>query len=161
MQHNRAILPIKTSLCYIEKDGKYLMLYRNKKDNDPNSGKWIGVGGKFEEGESPFECVKREVLEETGIVLRDAHFYGVIEFRSDGWPDEDMYLFSSTDYDDSAFRPEDCNEGELAFVEKTAVLDLNLWEGDRVFLKKMIEGNKRICLRLCYTGNTLSDIKEL
>ena len=62
---------------------------------------------------------------------------------------------------DSAFRPEDCNEGELAFVEKTAVLDLNLWEGDRVFLKKMIEGNKRICLRLCYTGNTLSDIKEL
>ena len=78
MQHNRAILPIKTSLCYIEKDGKYLMLYRNKKENDPNSGKWIGVGGKFEEGESPFECVKREVLEETGIVLRDAHFYGVI-----------------------------------------------------------------------------------
>ena len=72
-----------------------------------------------------------------------------------------MYLFSSTDYDDSAFRPGDCNEGELAFVEKTAVLDLNLWEGDRVFLKKMIEGYKRICLRLCYTGSTLSDIKEV
>lgn len=153
--------PIKTSLCYIEKDGKYLMLYRNKKKEDPNGGKWIGVGGKFEEGETPFECVTREVLEETGIVLNSAHFYGVIEFRSDGWPDEDMYLFSSSDYNDSGFKPEDCSEGTLSFIPKDEILELNLWEGDRVFLKAMLDGREHINLRLCYQGNALSKTFEL
>ena len=150
--------PIKTSLCYIEKDGKYLMLYRNKKKEDPNGGKWIGVGGKFEEGETPFECVKREVLEETGIVLNSAHFYGVIEFRSDGWPDEDMYLFSSTDYNASGFHPEDCNEGTLKFIPKNEILELNLWEGDRVFLREMLEEHDSINLRLKYSGDNLSEV---
>jgi len=153
--------PVKTTLCYINKDGKFLMLYRNKKKEDPNAGKWIGVGGKFEAGETPFECVKREVSEETGIILRSAHFYGIIEFRSEGYYDEDMYLFSSDDYDDSNFNPKDCNEGELAFIDVSRIPDLNLWEGDRVFLKKMLEGEERINLRLCYKGDTLSEIIEL
>jgi 8-oxo-dGTP diphosphatase len=150
--------PTKTTLCYIEKDGKYLMLYRNKKKEDPNGGKWIGVGGKFEEGETPFECVKREVLEETGIIIRNAHFYGVIEFRSDGWPDEDMYLFSSNDFDDSEFHPEDCCEGTLKFIPKDEILELNLWEGDRVFLCEMLEGQDRINLRLRYSGENLTEV---
>ena len=153
--------PTKTTLCYIEKDGKYLMLYRNKKKDDPNGGKWIGVGGKFEEGETPFECVKREVLEETGIVLRSAHFYGVIEFRSEGYFDEDMYLFSSNDYDDSGFAPENCSEGTLSFIPKNEILALSLWEGDRVFLAAMLDGQESINLKLEYSGEKLFRVTNI
>lgn len=151
---------IKTSLCYLEKDGKYLMLHRTKKHRDPNEGKWIGVGGKFERGESPDACVRREVLEETGIRLLDMHFYGVIEFRSDTSEDEDMYLYSSDSFDDSGYRPEDCVEGELAYIHKDQILSLNLWEGDRVFLSKMLAGEASINLRLTYHEDKLIDVKD-
>ena len=89
---------IDTTLCYIEHDGKYLMLNRNKKAKDLNEGKWIGVGGKVEPGETPEQCVRRETLEETGLVLGDIHFYGIVHFRSDIWEDEEMYLYGSSDF---------------------------------------------------------------
>ena len=82
----------KTTLCYIENKGSYLMLYRNRKPEDPNEGKWLGIGGKIEPGETADECNAREVLEETGLRLRSAVFHGVIEFRADSYEDEDMYL---------------------------------------------------------------------
>ena len=84
-----------TTLCYIEKDGKYLMLYRNKKEHDVNEGKWIGIGGHFEEGESPDECLLREVKEETGLELTNYQFRGIVTFISDGWPVEYMCLFTA------------------------------------------------------------------
>ena len=98
----------KTTLCYIENKGSYLMLYRNRKPDDPNEGKWLGIGGRIEPGETPDECNAREVLEETGLKLRTAHFLGVIRFRADMYEDEDMYLYVSDDFEpeDSVLRVE-------------------------------------------------------
>ena len=154
----------KTTLCYIENNGSYLMLYRNRKPDDPNEGKWLGIGGKIETGESPDECNLREVLEETGLRLRSHVFHGVIEFRSDTWDDEDMYLYSSSDFvpaDEEAARvfketgeyalPE-CDEGELAWVEAGKLLDLPMWEGDRAFVGELLKGTKDISFRLQYEG---------
>ena len=123
---------IDTTLCYIERDGKYLLLNRNKKENDLNEGKWIGVGGKCEKGESPEECVRRETFEETGLTLGKVHLYGVIHFRSDTWEDEEMYLYGSEDFTGSL--RDDCSEGTLAWVPKDMVLKLPVWEGDLLFL---------------------------
>ena len=89
---------IRSTLCYIERDGCYLMLYRNKKKNDPNAGKWVGIGGKFEPGETADECLVREVREETGYTLTSYTFLGVVEFRNDAWEDEDMYLYLADGY---------------------------------------------------------------
>ena len=94
---------IYSTLCYIEKDGQYLMLFRNKKEHDPCEGKWVGVGGKFEPGESADECLLREVWEETGLHLTEYQFCGIVHFVSDTWPDEDMYLFTAT-----GFKGQDC-----------------------------------------------------
>lgn len=148
---------IRSTLCYLEKDGSYLMLLRNKKKQDCNKGKWIGVGGKFEPGETAEECIRREVLEETGIRLKSMHFYGVVEFRSDTDEDEDMYLFSSKDFEGETDTDKiDCNEGSLKWIAKEEIMDLHLWEGDRVFLQKMLQGEDAINLRLEYTGGNLT-----
>ena len=155
-------MSLNTSLCYIERDGKYLMLHRIKKQNDPNQNKWIGIGGKFEEGESPEDCVLREVKEETGLTLTDYRFRGVVTFASDKYPTEYMYLFTATDFT-GALTP--CQEGELAWIEKERIETLPLWEGDRVFLRLLAAGQPFFSLKLVYCGDTLEkavlDGKEL
>ncbi len=156
---------IRSSLCYIEKDGKYLMLFRNKKVNDPCEGKWVGIGGKFEPGESADECVKREVFEETGLTLTGYHFHGVVHFQSDCLEDEDMYLYTATGFEgrdpaagDSIF---DCNEGDLRWIPKEEVLSLNLWEGDPIFLRKLIAGEKKLEIVCTYEGDKLVSWEDL
>jgi len=146
-----------TTLCYIEKDNKYLMLHRVKKENDCNKDKWIGVGGKFEEGESPEECLLREVREETGLTLTNYKFRGIVTFVSDEWEGEYMHLFTATDYEGEL--PEnvmrDCNEGELVWVPKDEILELNLWEGDKIFLRLLQERETFFSLKLRYEGEQL------
>ena len=142
-----------TTLCYIEKDDCYLMLYRNKKKNDQSNGKWLGVGGKFEYGETPDECMLREVREETGLQLTKFHFHGVVSFLSDVWEDEYMFLYTATEF--TGELPETCNEGELQWIPKEKILSLPLWEGDRIFLKELLEHTEHIDLKLVYEGDTL------
>ena len=144
-----------TTLCYIEKNGRYLMLLRNKKKNDCNEGKWVGIGGKFRENETPDECLLREVKEETGVVLTEYHFYGIIRFVSDRWEDEAMYLYSASGYDGEI--DYDCDEGELRWIDKEDVMKLNLWEGDRLFLVRMLNGEERFNMTLRYEGETLAE----
>ena len=143
-----------TTLCYIEKDGKYLMLHRTKKKNDLNQDKWIGVGGKFEENETPEECLLREVREETGLTLTDFRLCSVITFLSDCWEGEYMYLFHATGFT-GALR--ECDEGELVWVDKETAAVLPTWEGDRIFLKRMEEGGPFFTLKLRYEGETLRE----
>lgn len=146
----------KTSLIYLEKDGCYLMLLRNKKKQDYNEGKWIGVGGKFEPGETAEQCIKREVFEETGLTLNSMHFYGIVEFRSDTDGDEDMYLFSSEDFSgDCDTGNIICDEGTLKWIPKADIMGLQLWEGDRLFLKEMLEGKQEINMTLVYRQGKL------
>lgn len=138
-----------TSLCYIFKEDKVLLLYRNKKENDANEGKWIGVGGKTEEGETPEECMKREVLEETGLVVTKYHYHGVIKFISEMWDDEEMHLFSASEFEGDI---KVCDEGRLEWIDKSMVFDLPMWEGDKYFLKPLLEGKESINLILRYEG---------
>ena len=172
-----------TTLCYIEKNGAYLMLLRNKKKVDENAGKWIGVGGKFEEGESPEQCVEREVYEETGLRLTDYCFRGIVTFVSDEWGCEYMHLFTATGFEDpnhdaseyQSFEkvPNDlcdgmiltmpvpeCEEGELRWIAKEEIMDLNLWEGDRPFLSLMMESDSFFTMRLQYEGDKLVRIEQ-
>ena len=146
-----------TTLCYIEKDNKYLMLHRVKKENDLNKDKWIGVGGKIEEGETPEECLLREVQEETGVTLTRYKFRGIITFISDEWGCEYMHLFTADEYEgellDNAMR--DCSEGELVWVPKEEVYKLHLWEGDKIFLRLLEERDEFFSLKLRYEGDAL------
>ena len=147
------------------------MLYRNRKPHDPNAGKWLGIGGKIEDGEAPDECNLREVLEETGLRLRSMHFCGVIEFRADMYEDEDMYLYTSDDFepaDDEAcgvfletgiYDLPDCNEGELRWIPEEELMDLPMWEGDRVFLGRLLAGQRKISLTLRYEGEKCTIIE--
>ncbi|MBQ9910516.1 MAG: NUDIX domain-containing protein [Lachnospiraceae bacterium] len=136
-----------TTLCYIEKDGQFLMLYRNKKKRDLNGGKWIGVGGKFEPGENAEECMVREVKEETGLTLTHWHFYGIVRFISEV-EDNDMYLYTADGFTGEV-NPS-CSEGELCWVDKDKVLSLPTWEGDHYFLEKILAGEKRFDMTLEY-----------
>ena len=146
-----------TTLCYIEKDNKYLMLHRVKKENDCNKDKWIGVGGKFEEGESPEECLLREVKEETGLTLTSYRFRGIVTFVSDEWEGEYMHLFTADEYEGElpAGKMEDCSEGTLEWVSKNEIGSLNLWEGDKVFLGLLNEREEFFSLKLRYEGEKL------
>lgn len=132
------------------------MLYRNKKKDDPNEGKWLGVGGKLEEGETVDECAEREVFEETGIKDASLKRIGLIHFRSDIYPDEDMYLYKGNIKE--KFQPEEINEGELVWIPKEKVMSLPLWEGDRVFLKDLAEGKENFEYTLEYLGDTLNKV---
>ena len=149
----RAVLKM-TSLCYLEKGDSYLMLHRTKKENDENEGKWIGVGGKFEAGESPEDCVRREVREETGFLLESYRYRGIVTFVSDEWGTEYMHLFTA-----SAWSGEEkpCDEGELAWIEKKELLRLTLWEGDKIFLRLLEENAPFFSLKLVYKGDTLCE----
>lgn len=125
-----------TTLCYIEKDGCYLMMHRISKKNDVNRNKWIGVGGHFETGESPEECLLREVKEETGLTLTSFRFRGIITFSTDTFPAEYMCLYTADGFEGELT---ECTEGLLKWIPKDKIWDLNLWEGDRVFLKMLLE----------------------
>lgn len=149
-------MAVNTTLCYIEKDGQYLMLLRNKKEKDFNKNKWIGVGGKFEEAESPEECLLREVKEETGLTLLDYRLRGVITFVSDEFSCEYMYLFTADRFEGELTT---CDEGELRWISKEEVLQLNLWEGDRAFLKLLAEDRPFFTMKLSYKGYELTDIR--
>ena len=141
-----------TTLCYIEKENKYLMLHRISKKKDGNKDKWIGVGGHFEKGESPEDCLLREVKEETGLELTSYQFRGIVTFISDEWPDEYMCLYTADRYTGDIGN---CDEGELVWVEKGKIMDLNIWEGDRIFLKLLTENQPFFSLKLEYKGDKL------
>ena len=141
-----------TTLCYIEQDEYYLMLHRTKKEKDENHDKWIGVGGKFEEGESPEECLLREVKEETGLTLTRYQFRGIITFVSDEWGTEYMHLFTADTYEGIL---KECEEGELVWVPKKQINNLTLWEGDKVFLQLLNEKHNFFTLKLRYEGEKL------
>ncbi len=143
---------INTSLCYIEKDSKYLMLHRVKKENDLNRDKWIGIGGKFEFEESPEECNLRETLEETGLTLNSARYCGIVTFVSDKWGTEYMHLFHS---DSFKGKIKECNEGNLEWVEKSRIYSLPLWQGDKIFLKLIDQRVPFFSLKLVYEDETL------
>ncbi len=204
----------RSTLCYIERAGHYLMLYRNKKKNDLNAGKWVGIGGKFEPGETADECLLREVWEETGFRLTSYKFLGVVEFRNDKYEFEDMYLYIADGftYDDTKTGKTDnngsgicsdpeseqpalcgenvteqpahctknvagqpaqytknatelptppCNEGDLKWIPKEEILNLNLWEGDRYFLEPMLKGETDLNMRLTYSGDELITVEYL
>ena len=144
---------INTTLCHIEKDGKYLMLHRVKKHNDLNQDKWIGIGGKFEDKESPEQCNRREAFEETGLTLQKCEYRGIVTFVSDMWATEYMHIFTCRDFIGEI---KECDEGVLEWVDKKKIYNLPLWEGDKIFLK-LIENPDTpfFSLRLEYEGDTL------
>ncbi len=144
-----------TTLCYLEHDGKYLMLHRTKKKNDENRDKWIGVGGKFEIGESPEDCMRREILEETGLTVTKFAYRGIVTFVSDEYGTEYMHLFTVTDWTGTQ---KECDEGELAWIDRQALFDLTLWEGDRIFLSLIREPDRAFfSLKLTYRGEKLTE----
>jgi 8-oxo-dGTP diphosphatase len=143
-----------TTLCYIERDDAYLMMHRVKKERDINRDKWIGVGGHFEEGESPEECLLREVMEETGLTLTDYRLRGVITFMTDTYPAEYMFLYTAEGFTGIMHA---CNEGELEWVPKVKVEQLPIWEGDRIFFRLLEERQDFFSLKLRYEGDTLAE----
>lgn len=141
-----------TTLCYIERDDSYLMMHRVKKENDINKNKWIGVGGHFEESETPEECLLREVREETGLELTSWKLHGIITFSTDIYPTEYMFLYTADGYTGEMI---ECNEGNLEWVKKADVYDLPIWEGDKVFFKLLEEQEEFFSLKLRYEGDKL------
>ena len=145
-----------TTLCYIEKDGKYLMMHRVKKKNDINKDKWIGAGGHFEYGESPEECLLREVKEETGLTLLDYKARGIITFIYGENVVEYMHLFTSDSFEGDLI---ECDEGELVWVPVSEVQNLPIWEGDKVFFKLLEERDDFFLLKLRY--NEIDELVEV
>ena len=150
---------ILSTLCYIEKDGKYLMLHRTKKKKDINKDKWIGIGGKFEEGESPEECIVREVKEETGLELKSYKLRCIVTYVSTSWETEYMYVFTSKVFTGSSI---ECNEGDLQWIAKDEITKLNTWEGDKIFVEKLQKDNSFFTVKFEYDGEKLIkyDLKE-
>lgn len=145
-----------TTLCYIEKDDCYLMMHRISKKNDANAGKWIGVGGHFESNESPEDCLLREVKEETGLTLTDYRLRAIITFISDEFGCEYMHLYTATGFEGTL--NETCSEGILKWIPKSEVESLNLWEGDKIFLKLLLETSAFFSLKLEYEGDRLVNV---
>ena len=145
--------PRNTTLVHLERDGCYLMLHRIRKEHDENRDKWVGIGGKFEPGESPEDCALREVREETGLSMRSFSYRGIVTFVSDTWGTEYMHLFHSADFSGEV---KDCDEGVLEWVDKKRLLTLPIWEGDRVFLRLLDQDVPFFSLKLCYTGERLT-----
>lgn len=141
-----------TTLCYLEKDNCYLMLHRISKKNDINRDKWIGVGGHFEHAESPEDCLKREIKEETGFTLNSFEFRGIVTFISDNDPAEYMCLYTSKDFSGEII---ECDEGKLEWVPIDKIESLNLWEGDKIFLRLLKEKVPFFSLKLVYKNGTL------
>lgn len=144
---------INTTLCYIAQGEDYLMLHRVKKENDLNHDKWIGIGGKFEDKESPEDCVVREVLEETGLKLTSYRYRGLVTFVSDRWPTEYMHLFTADGFTSTL---KECDEGVLEWIPRKKLLELPHWEGDAIFLDLIDrEDTPFFSLKLCYRGDQL------
>ena len=143
---------LNTSLVYIEKDSKYLMLHRTKKEHDCNKGKWIGIGGKFNNTESPEECAVREVKEETGLTLLSMEYRGIVTFVSDDNFSEYMHIFWSKDFSGTLC---ECDEGELEWVEKSKMNALPHWKGDEIFLNLIELKVPFFSLKLVYTKGEL------
>ena len=143
---------LNTTLCYLTRDGAYLMLHRVKKNHDINHGKWIGVGGKFEFQESPEECLLREVREETGLTLTSWQFRGIVTFINNQDEAEYMHLFTA-DHWEGELTP--CDEGDLQWVPKAEVPALNLWPGDRIFLSLIARDVPFFSLKLKYQDDNL------
>ena len=144
-----------TTLCYIEQGRDYLMLHRVKKTVDENKDKWIGIGGKFEEGESPEDCLLREVREETGLTLKRWRYRGIVTFVSDQWGTEYMHLFPAAAWEGR--RRQDCDEGVLEWIDRERLLTLPIWEGDKIFLRLLDEGAPFFSLKLRYAGDRLAE----
>ena len=144
---------VNTTLCYIERDGEYLMIHRVKKKNDMNHDKWIGVGGKFEGGESPFDCARREILEETGVKVTDLKYRGIVTFVSNEFGTEYMHLFTARGYTGEI--DYNCDEGRLEWVKKERVRELPIWEGDKIFLDLLDTEERFFSLKLEYEGDRL------
>ena len=143
-----------TTLCYIEREGQYLMLHRTMKENDLNHDKWIGIGGKFEDKESPEDCVLRETLEETGLTLTSYQYRGIVTFVSDKWETEYMHLFTANGFEGELI---ECDEGELEWISKDKLLELTLWEGDKIFLRLIDTACPFFSLKLVYRGEELTE----
>lgn len=144
---------VNTTLCYLERGEEYLMLHRVKKEGDMNRDKWIGVGGKFEEGESPEDCLLRETREETGLTLTNYRYRGLVTFVSDRWPTEYMHLFTATGWTGTTIP---CDEGELAWIPKKELRSLPMWAGDQIFLELLDKNVPFFSLKLRYAGETLA-----
>ena len=143
---------ILSTLCYMEKDGKYLMLHRTKKKNDINKDKWLGIGGKFEEGESPEECMIREVKEETGLMLKNYQLRCIVTYVSTTWETEYMYVFTSNEFEGNLIP---CDEGDLQWIDKDKIMELNTWEGDKIFVEKIQKDNSFFTVKFQYDGEEL------
>ena len=146
---------LNTTLCYIENKGRYLMLHRIKKNDDPNKGKWVGIGGKLEKDESIEECMLREVYEETNLTLDNYTYRGCVDFKSDIYPEEIMHLFTAVSSSD--LLPSECNEGILSWVDKSSISSLPMWEGDAVFFDLINKNSPFFYLTLNYHGDNLID----
>ena len=145
---------LNSTLCYIERNDAWLLLHRVKKETDVNRDKWIGPGGKFEDGESPEECMLREVREETGFTVTQWRYCGIVTFLSDIWEGEYMHLFVCTEWTGDEI---ECNEGDLEWIEKQRLMELPMWEGDKIFLKLIEHPTPFFSLKLTYQGD---DLKE-
>lgn len=145
-----------TTLCYIDNGDSYLMLHRVKKDHDASHGKWIGVGGKCEADESPDDCMLREVKEETGLTVTRWHYRGIVTFISDTWPNEYMHLFTADQWEGEPDMSID-DEGILAWIRKEELMTLNLWEGDKIFLRLLLDEEQPFfSLKLIYVQDELT-----
>ena len=141
-----------TTLCYIQSGNRYLLLHRTKKENDQSHDKWLGIGGKFEDKESPEDCILREVREETGLTLTSYQYRGIVTFVSDVWETEYMHLFTADAFTGSI---QECTEGDLEWISKDSYLSLPMWEGDRIFLDLLQTDCPFFSLKLVYRGETL------
>lgn len=144
-----------TTLCYLERGRDYLMLHRVKKELDENKDKWIGIGGKFEEGESPEDCLLREVREETGLTLTSWRYRGIVTFVSDEWGTEYMHLFTADAWEGAL--QQDCDEGVLEWIDREKLLSLPIWEGDKIFLRLLDQDAPFFSLKLRYEGDRLAE----
>lgn len=158
IERRRSLIEGRTTLVYIESSdhASYLLLHRTKKKKDPNEGKWIGVGGHIEPGESPLACMKREVFEETGLTVGKHRYLGYCDFLNDACPAERMYLYRVESFKGEV---KECNEGDLEWVKKDEMLSLPMWEGDRAFLPYISSSGRPFRFTLLYHGDELQRVE--